>query len=142
MLKTNKTISRRIVEETFNDGRFEVVDEIVAPTFVNHDPSTPEDVRGPDGLTQLIESYRTAFPDVRLTIEDQLAEGDLVATRWSGRGTHQGELLGIAATGKQATVTGITIDRIVDGRIVETWTNWDTLGLLQQLGVVPATTQA
>ena len=75
---------------------------------------------------------------MRLTIEQQLAEGEYVTTRWSARGTHQGDLMGMAPTGKQATVTGITIDRIVDGRFVESWTNWDTLGLMQQLGVIPA----
>jgi steroid delta-isomerase-like uncharacterized protein len=79
---------------------------------------------------------------VRLTIEDEIAEGDRVVTRWSARGTHEGEFFGIPATGKQATVTGVTIDRIIDGRIAESWTNWDTLGLLQQLGAIPAMAEA
>jgi steroid delta-isomerase-like uncharacterized protein len=79
----------------------------------------------------------SAFPDLKLMVEDQIAEGDKVVTRWSATGTHQGELLGIPPTGKQTTATGITIDRIQGGKIVETWTHWDNLGLLQQLGVVP-----
>jgi steroid delta-isomerase-like uncharacterized protein len=142
MLEANKAISRRLVEEAFNDGRLEVVDELIAPTFVNHDPSVTGDMVGPEGTKQLIEGYRTAFPDLRITVEDQLAEGDRVATRWTATGTHQAELLGIAATGKQATITGLTIDRIEDGKIVESWNNWDTLGMLQQLGVVPVMTEA
>jgi steroid delta-isomerase-like uncharacterized protein len=142
MLETNKAIARRIVDEMFNQGRLEAADEIVTPDFVGHDPASPEPIAGPEGLKRNVEGYRTAFPDVRLTIDDEIAEGDLVVTRWTGRGTHQAELFGIPATGKQATVTGMTIDRIVDGRIVESWTNWDTLGLLQQLGAFPAMAQA
>jgi steroid delta-isomerase-like uncharacterized protein len=142
MLETNKAISRRIVDEIFNGGRLEAADEIVTPDFIGHDPASPEPIIGPEGLKRNAEGYRTAFPDVRLTIEEEIAEGDRVVTRWTARGTHQAELFGIPATGKQATVTGITIDRIVDGHIAETWTNWDTLGLLQQLGALPAMAQA
>jgi steroid delta-isomerase-like uncharacterized protein len=142
MIESNKAISRRVVEDIFNAGRLEVADEIVTPDYVGHDPASPEPIRGPEGLKRQVEGYRTAFPDVRLTIEDEIAEGDRVVTRWSARGTHEGELFGIPATGKQATVTGVTIDRIIDGRIVESWTNWDTLGLLQQLGAIPAMAEA
>ena len=138
MAEANKAISRRIVEEPFNEGRYDVIEELIAPSFVNHDPSVTDDLVGPEATRQLIETYRNAFPDIRITIEDQLAEGDRVATRWTARGTHQGELMGIEPTGKQATVTGLTIDRIENGKIVESWNNWDTLGMLQQLGVIPA----
>jgi len=99
-------------------------------------------VRGPAGVKELIAGYRAAFPDIHVTIEDQIADGDLVVSRWSAKGTHQGELMGIPATGKHATVTGITIDRIADGLIVESWNNWDTLGLMQQLGAIPAPAMA
>lgn len=142
MLEANKAISRRVVEEIFNKGRLEAADELVTPDFVGHDPALPEPLRGPDGLRSQAEGYRSAFPDMRITIEDEIAEGDRVVTRWMARGTHEGELFGIPATGRQATVTGITIDRIVDGRIVETWNNWDTFGLLQQLGAIPAMAEA
>ena len=81
--------------------------------------------------------YRSAFPDMQLTIEDQIAEGDKVVTRWTARGTHQGELMGIPPTGKQATVTGITVGRVANGKFVESWSNFDALGMMQQLGVVP-----
>ena len=138
MSAENKGIARRFLEEAFNSGDLDVVDELVAPEFVNHDAALPEPATGVEATKASIKGYRDAFPDLRLTIEQQLAEGEFVTTRWSARGTHQGDLLGMAATGKQATVTGITIDRIVDGRFVESWTNWDTLGLMQQLGVVPA----
>jgi steroid delta-isomerase-like uncharacterized protein len=142
VIEANKAISRRVVEEIFNAGRLEAAEEIVAPDYVGHDPASPELITGPEGLKRQVDGYRTAFPDVRLTIEDEIAEGDRVVTRWRARGTHEGELFGIPATGKQATVTGVTIDRIVDGRIAESWTNWDTLGLLQQLGAIPAMAQA
>jgi steroid delta-isomerase-like uncharacterized protein len=138
MSADTKAISRRFLEEAFNSGKLDVVDELVAPEFVNHDAALPEPTVGIEAAKASIKGYREAFPDLRLTVEQQLAEGELVTTRWSARGTHQGELMGMAATGKQATVTGITIDRIVDGRLVESWTNWDTLGLMQQLGVIPA----
>jgi steroid delta-isomerase-like uncharacterized protein len=141
-MEENKLISRRLVEEAFNAGRYEVIDELVAPKFVNHDPSVTDDLVGPEGTRQLIESYRTAFPDLQITIEEQIAERDLVSSRWMARGTHRGSLLGIEPTGKESTVTGITIDRIENGKIVESWNNWDTLGMLQQLGVVPALAEA
>ena len=138
MSAETKAIARRFLEEAFNGGNLDVVDELVAPEFVNHDAALPEPMIGIEGAKASIAGYREAFPDLRLTIEEQVAEGEFVTTRWSARGTHEGDLLGMAPTGKQATVTGITIDRIVDGRFVESWTNWDTLGLMQQLGVVPA----
>ena len=138
MSAANKALARRLVDEAFNAGRLDVTEELIASDFVGHDPSLPQEVRGPAGVKELIAGYRAAFPDIHITIEDQIADGNLVVTRWSAKGTHQGELMGIPATGKQSTVTGITIDRIVGGRIAESWTNWDTLGMLQQLGVVPA----
>jgi steroid delta-isomerase-like uncharacterized protein len=142
MSEQNKTISRRSVEEAFNKGNLDVLDELVSPSFVNHDPASPEDIRGVDGFKEFVNTYRSAFPDLRVTIEDQVAEGDKVATRWSARGTQKGELLGMPASNKQATVTGISIDKIEGGKIVESWNNWDTLGMLQQLGAIPETARA
>jgi steroid delta-isomerase-like uncharacterized protein len=142
MSAETKAVARRLLEEAFNSGNLDVVDELVSPEFVNHDAALPEPAVGIEASKASITGYREAFPDLRLTIEQQLAEGEYVATRWSARGTHQGDLMGIAPTGKQATVTGITVDRIVDGRFVESWTNWDTLGLMQQLGVIPALASA
>ena len=135
--ESNKALSRRLLEEAFNVGNIDVIDELVTTDFVNHDAALPEAMVGPDAAKATISGYRSAFPDLRITIEEQIADEQGVATRWSAKGTHEGDLMGMAPTGKQATVTGITIDRIVDGRIAESWTNWDTLGMLQQLGVVP-----
>jgi len=142
MSAENKALARRLVEEAFNAGRLDVTDELVASDFVGHDPSLPEEVRGPAGVKEVIAGYRAAFPDIHVTIEDQIADGDRVVTRWRATGTHKGELMGMPATGKQATVTGITIDLIADGRIAESWDNWDTLGLMQQLGAIPALAMA
>jgi steroid delta-isomerase-like uncharacterized protein len=133
MSEANKAVSRRVFE-IFNSGDVDVFEEILAPGFVNHDPSAPP---GLEGVKQQVLLYRGAFPDLEVRVEDQIAEGDRVVSRWSARGTHRGDLLGIAPTGKQGTATGITIDRLEGGKIVESWTNWDTLGLLQQLGAVP-----
>ena len=132
----NKAIARRLFEGVWNQGKLDVADEILAADYVFHAP-VPREVRGPEGFKQFVSMYRTAFPDVQYTIEDQIAEGDKVVTRWTCTGTHTGELMGIPPTGVQVTVTGIVIGRIAGGKIVEDWGNWDALGMLQQLGVVP-----
>lgn len=142
MSEANKAIARREIEELFHKGKFDVAKELIGPDYVGHDAALPEPTRGPEGVKQAVTGYRNAFPDLKVTIEDQIAEGDRVVTRWSARGTHEGDLWGIAPTGKQATVTGISIERIVGGKIVEGWTSWDTLGLMQQLGVVPTLARA
>jgi steroid delta-isomerase-like uncharacterized protein len=134
----NKAVTRRFLEEIFTAGNLALVEELFAPDYVLHDPSVPQEVRGPEGMKQYVAMYRAAYPDTRFTIEDQIAEGDEVVTRWVGRGTHQGELMGIAPTGRVVTVTGIEIDRIAGGKIEETWVSYDALGMMQQLGVAPS----
>ena len=135
----NKAIARRFLEEVFGQGKLAVVDEIVAPDHVDHGPSTlPGMPTGPEGSKMVVTIYRNAFPDIHFTIDEQIAEGDKVVTRWTGRGTHKGELAGIPATGKSATVTGMGVDRIVNGKIVESWGIFDQFGMMQQLGVIPA----
>lgn len=131
-----KATARRFFDEVFSHGRLDRVDDLFAPDYVGH-PSGPEGtVRGPQGVKEYVGRLRDGVPDLTVTIEDQVAHGDRVATRWTAGGTHDGELLGIEATGRTAGVTGITIQRFgADGRIVEGWTNWDMFGLLQQLGV-------
>ena len=138
MSAENKALARRFFLEAFNEGNVSVVDELCTPDVVTHDSALPEPLIGIEATKASVTGYRDAFPDLQITIEEQVAEGDIVVTRWSARGTHQGDLIGIAPTGKQATVTGITIDRFSNGRVAESRTNWDTLGMLQQLGVVPA----
>src|SRR6266446_5250360 len=123
----NKAKVRRVYEEALNQGNMAVVDELVSPNYVGHDPGFPQPVRGPEGLKQYVMVFRTAVPDTTVTI----------AVRHTYRGTHKGDLMGIPPTGKQITVTGIVIHRIADGKFVESWVNADNLGLMQQLGVVP-----
>ncbi len=134
----NKALVRRVYEEAINRGNMAVVDELNSPNYVAHDPGFPQPVRGPEGLKQYFLVFRSAFPDVHITIEDMIAEGDTVVTRQTSRGTHQGDLMGIPPTGKQIAVTGMAIHRLANGKFVESWINADNLGLLQQLGVIPA----
>ena len=115
----------------------EIVDELWAPNYVNYDPTNPE-FRDLEGLKQWVVMVRNAFPDFKVTVDDMIAEGDKVATRWTVRGTHKGDFGKIVATGKQVTITGITLSRIVDGKTVENWWSSDNLGMLQQLGVIPS----
>ena len=136
--ENNKALIRRVYEETINRGNLALLDELISSDSVEHDPNYPQPVRGAEGLKQYFRTFRTAFPDIHLTIEDMVGEGDTVAVRQTARGTHQGELFGIPPTGKQITVTGMTCHRFVNGKLVESWVNADNLGMLQQLGVIPA----
>jgi steroid delta-isomerase-like uncharacterized protein len=133
----NKASARRLFEEILSKGDDNAIGEVVAADYSEHDPANEVDTRGADGMRREFEGYRSAF-DFQFTVEDQLAEGDQVATRWSFRGTHTGEFLGIAPTGNQVALTGITVFRFGDGMIQEAWWNWDTLGMLRQIGAIPA----
>lgn len=137
MSEQNKAIARQVIEEVFSKGRVDLLEQCYSPDYVGHDPVDPEDTRGIEGMRERVAQYRGAFSDMRVTTEDCFAEGDRVATRWTVRGTHDGDLMGIAPTGKQFVIDGLTIDRFEDGKIVETWDNWDALGLMQQLGAIP-----
>lgn len=132
----NKAIVRRGIETVWHQKQVTNAEDHLAPDFVNHDPART--IQGLEQYKPFVTGYLTAFPDLHFTIEDQIAEGDKVVTRWTARGTHQGSFMGIPPTGKQATVTGITIDRFANGKIVESWYNFDALGLMQHLGVVPS----
>jgi len=133
----NKALVRRTFFEAWNKGDLTAIAETHAEDYVYNDPAAPQ-IRDREGFKQLIVMYRAAYPDIEFTLEDQIAEGDKVVTRWYAIGTHEGELMGIAPTGIRGSgVTGISIERIAGGKIVETWTNWDTLGMLQNLGVIP-----
>ena len=131
-----KLIVKRLFEEPWK-GNFEVIDEFVAPNYVGHDPAEPDPIRGPAGLRANIEMYLAGFPDGGITVDDQIVDGDKVATRWTGRGTQTGEVAGIAPTGKEVTISGLTISRLEGGMVVEEWATWDTLGMLIQLGAIP-----
>jgi predicted ester cyclase len=134
-LERNKAVARAVFD-VWCTGDTDRLDELVAPGVVHHDPYDPHAADGLVGMKRTIEMNRNAFPDMRLTVEDQVAERDKVATRWRGEMTHTGDLAGAAATGRQVTMTGITIDRFENGRIVEAWRNMDTLGLLRGIGAV------
>jgi steroid delta-isomerase-like uncharacterized protein len=134
---TNVT-AQRFFDEVWSQGKLDLVDELFAPEYIGH-PSGPEETaRGPEGVKLYVSRLRAGVPDLTVTVEDQVVEGAKIATRWTARGTHDGELLGLQPTGRSATVTGITMQRIGDsGQIVEGWTSWDMLGMLQQLGAAP-----
>ncbi len=137
MSEQNKNNVRRLFEEVWNKGNVAVADELFAPAYTHHDSSTPDVGRGPESEKKRATFYRNAFSDLRLTIEDLIADGETVVARWSCRGTHKGEFNGIAPTGKQVNMTGISIARFTNGKMTEGYVNWDALGLMQQLGVVP-----
>ena len=137
MSEGNKNIVRRLFEEVWNKGNLQVTDDLFTLNYSHHDSSTPDVGRGPESEKKRATLYRTAFPDLRLTVEDIIAEGETVVARWSCRGTHKGDLNGIAPTGKRINITGISIARFTNGKMSEGFVNWDALSLMQQLGVVP-----
>ena len=111
-VEENRALIQRFVEEVFNHGNLDVVDDIYAPDYVGHTAGSPEQTLGPEGVREFVELYRSAFPDLHTTIEDIVAEGDKVAYRWTAVGTHRGEFLGFAPSNNRVELTGITIDRI------------------------------
>jgi len=135
MSEANKALARRVIEELFTNHNAALIDEFF-PDCVYHGPAVGE-LRG-EAYKQFLAAVLTAFPDGRWMVEDQVAEGDKVVTRWSFTGIHRGNLMGIAPTGKQVTTSGVMIDRIVGGKIAEEWEEYDALGMMQQLGAVPS----
>lgn len=134
MSEVNKAIIRRVIDEGFNKHNIAVFAELY-PSCLCHSSATG-DLRG-EAHKNFVDSILTAFPDSVETVQDQMAEGDKVMTRWTFTGTHKGMFMGIAATGRKITITGMCIDRIANGKIVEEWLEWDALGMMRQLGVVP-----
>lgn len=137
----NKDLVKRFFDEVCNAKKLAVADELFSAGHTYHDSSLPGIPPGPEGQKQVVAPYQTAFPDAQWQVQEMIAEEDKVVTRWIGRGTHKAEMQGnppIPATGKKVTVPGVWIHRIAGGRIVESWNVWDTLGMLQQLGVIPA----
>ncbi len=133
----NKAVIRRLNKEVWNEGNVAVLDEVFAADFVDH-TAPPGSTPGREGIKQLFTMFSAAFSDASATMNDLIAEGDKVAWRWTFRGTHIGPFMGIPATGKTITLTGITIDRFADGMIVERWNQADFMGLMQQLGMMSA----
>jgi steroid delta-isomerase-like uncharacterized protein len=138
MLEENKAIVRQVYEDIRSGGNLDLVDAIFDQNYIGRDPTViPQEVHGPEGFKQQTAGLRTAFPDLRFTIESLVAEGDEVVARWTARDTHRGELFGIPPTGKGVEVSGFGSWRILDGKIVEHWGNFDNMGMMQQLGVFP-----
>jgi predicted ester cyclase len=130
-----KQVSRKIAEEVYGQGKVEYLDEVCDPSFKAHDPLIGEyDLAGFKGEVQM---YRRAFPDMKPTILAMCAEGDTVCTRWRLTGTHEGSILGVEPTGKKTSTEGITFDRYRNGKLVESFVQWDVLKFLQHLGIVP-----
>jgi steroid delta-isomerase-like uncharacterized protein len=142
-LKENKALVRRAYEG-FNDGSVDVLDEVFAPDYVAHFPGS-EPVVGREAAKETVQSFIEAFPDIQFVVEDQLAEGDRVALRWSATGTHKGEFRGfpskshpIPATGNRVRFSATDIYRILDGQIAEEWNTLEQLDVMQQIGAFPA----
>ena len=130
-----KLVARRVRQAPWT-GELDAIAELLSPDYVGHDPGEAEPIVGLAGLRTSVEPYVAAFPDGAVTIDAQFEERDTVVTQWTARGTHTGDLAGIAATGKEVTVSGVTVSRVEGGKIVEEWTSWDRLGLLVQLDAV------
>ena len=123
---------RLLYDEILNNGRLELFDELCAPDFVKH-AMPPRSSYGIEGSKQSILMLRSAFPDIKYTVEDMFGEGDKLVARWSAKATHKGDFMGIPPTGKQVYFTGIEIIRIEDDKAVEEWEELDRVGLMQQL---------
>lgn len=136
---SNKALVVEFIDAVFTNGDLDAVDRYLSPGFVNHDPF-PGFAPDREGMRQTAQVFRQAFPDWHAGQETHIAEGDLVAERFTARGTHQGEIMGVPPTGTTVTLAGINIFRVQDGQLVERWGRTDDLGFLQQLGIVPAMT--
>lgn len=132
----HKELVQRQFDEMWNGDKWDALEEMFSSDYANHDPYNPDQGTGPQAFRARVQAYRGVLADFDLRVEGQLAEGDMVSTHWSLRGTHAGELEGTAPTGRHVMVEGQLLSRIVDGRFVEEWVHWDTLGLLRQIGAV------
>jgi steroid delta-isomerase-like uncharacterized protein len=137
MSAENKSLARRAFDELWTKGNLTAIDQLYSENCVFHDLGNPEDIRGRGGIKQFAQMFRTAFPDLQCTVEDVVAEGDKLALRWVSRGTHKGDLMGTAPTGKKVIFRGIQMQRISNGKIEEEWAGFNTLGALQEIGAVP-----
>lgn len=131
-----KEIVRQMNEEVWGEGDLDLIDEYVAEDYVEHNTASPRDIHGPDGYRENVEMVRAAFPDMDVIVEDIIADGDKVAYRYTIVGTHEGPFMGIEPTGVEVEIAGSGIARFEDGQLVESWSNVDVMGTMQQLGVI------
>ncbi len=137
-VEENKRLAREAIG-IWTSGDLGAADEVYAPDYVNHqhhDPEDPRDLHGVEAMKSFVAEFRRAFPDFHDSIDIQVAEGDLVVTRFTSTGTHRGTFMGVDLTNRELVWTGISIDRISGGKIVESWANWDMMGMMQQLGAI------
>jgi steroid delta-isomerase-like uncharacterized protein len=137
-----KNVAGRIFEEVWNQRNRGVIDQLITIDYVHHDGHAVEVRRGIERYKKFVSLYLDAFSDLRFTIEDELSADDKIVTRWIVTGTHDGDLPGLPRTGRSISLSGITIARVIDGKVAESWNNWDVLGMMQQLGAAPADAQS
>ena len=133
----SKATVRRYLD-VFEQGNVDLLDELLAPDYINHTPASPDQPTGPEGVKGVVAMFRSAIPDLRVVVEDMIAEGDKVAVRYTLEGTHEGELFGVPPTGQRLSIKSISVERVSDGKIREHWRVTDSLDMMQQLGVIPA----
>lgn len=135
----NKDLVRRVYDEVVNQRNLDALDEALVLDYVHHDPALPPEIqRGRDNYKQGMGGFHAAFPDLHIACEDQVAEGDRVVSRWMVSGTQEGELMGVPPSGNRAKFSMITISRVEGGKIAESWVSFDAMGMMQQIGAVPA----
>ena len=132
-----RELVQRDIDEVWNEGNYEIIDELYAEDFVHHDPAYPGEIQGREAQKEFVRMYNTAFPgEPAITIDELVVEGDMVTLRWTGRGTHENEFMGVEPTHREVEVAGMSMARVRDGEIAEMWSNYDALGLLSQIGAV------
>jgi steroid delta-isomerase-like uncharacterized protein len=136
----NKAIIRRMTEEFYNQGNVDSAERFFADTYMHRDPASPH-IRDRDGLKEMVRGFRAGCPDLYIAIDQLVAEGDMVTKRWSFHATHTADLAGLPPTGKRIAMSGLELFRLAGGKIVECWTAYDNLSLIQQLGVIPTVEQ-
>ena len=137
MSEANKAVVMRAFDECWNDRNLDACDTVFAHDFVTHDPFAANFPDGPAGMKARIGFFTSAFPDLKMTCDELLAEGDRVVVRWTGRGTHGGSLMGLPPTGRPVTVSGILIQRVEGGRIAESWGVVDRAAMMEQIAPKP-----
>jgi len=138
MSADNKAIVRRLYEEVWNKRKVELLDELISPSHALQGPHFSGSAIGPEAYELRVSEFCVGFPDLHWTIEDTVAENEKVVARWTFSGTHKGDYMGVPATNKKVSVDGMTIHHMADGKIMDSYSTWDALDLMQQLGVVPA----
>ncbi len=138
MSPDNRAIVRRLYEEAWNKRKFEVVKQLISPSHALQAPNLSGSSIGPEAYKGQISRLLAGFPDLRFTVEDTVAEKDKVVACWTLSGTHKGDYMGVPPTNKKVSVDGMTIHHLAGGKIMDSYTNWDALGMMQQLGAIPA----